>query len=91
MATFAAPQILSHIYGNATAYAGAFLDAAKPVGPLYANVDVAALNVLERAWMDYYTWFDNPVIATGVMAFLMHEVGPDRNSIAFRRLMELGD
>ena len=76
MATFAAPQVLSHIYGNATAYAGAFLEAAKPVGPLYANVDVAALNVLERAWMDYYNWFDNPVIATGVMAFLMHEVGP---------------
>lgn len=74
MATFAAPQILSSLYHNATAIANALLDSSKPVGPLYANVDFSTLNAFETAWTKWYLWFDNPVVATGVMAFLMHEV-----------------
>lgn len=39
---------------------------------LYTGTDVAALNVFEKAWMNWYIWIGNPVIATGLMSFLMH-------------------
>jgi methylsterol monooxygenase len=41
---------------------------------LYADTDYSRLNYLEQAWVSWYVWFDNPVIATGLMSFLIHEV-----------------
>lgn len=41
---------------------------------LYPGVDFAALNWLERLWASYYIWVGNPIIATGLMSFMLHEV-----------------
>ena len=41
---------------------------------LYGGLDLEDLGWLERTWASYYIWMGNPVIATGVMSFLMHEV-----------------
>ncbi|CAD6887995.1 unnamed protein product [Tilletia controversa] len=41
---------------------------------LYAGINPADLNVLERAWASWYIYFGNPVIATGLMSFLLHEI-----------------
>lgn len=40
----------------------------------YADTDISALNWLDQMWVAWYIWIDNPVIATGLMSFLMHEV-----------------
>lgn len=48
---------------------------APAVTNLYQGVDKTQLNVLELAWMSWYERFDSPVVATGVMSFLLHEVG----------------
>ncbi|KAF9039595.1 hypothetical protein BDZ89DRAFT_1060754 [Hymenopellis radicata] len=40
----------------------------------YADTDITALNWLEQMWVAWYIWIDNPVIATGLMSFLMHEL-----------------
>ncbi|WBW73115.1 C-4 methylsterol oxidase Erg25 [Schizosaccharomyces osmophilus] len=32
------------------------------------------LNFFEQVWMAYYKWFDNDVVATGLMSFILHEV-----------------
>lgn len=44
---------------------------------LYTGTDPSSLNILERAWMQWYIYFNNPVIATGVMSFLLHEVSEE--------------
>ncbi|KAG0147467.1 hypothetical protein CROQUDRAFT_656029 [Cronartium quercuum f. sp. fusiforme G11] len=41
---------------------------------LYAGVDLSSLNYPEQLWVKWYLWFGNPVIATGVMSFLLHEI-----------------
>lgn len=41
---------------------------------LYANTDFSKLSWLETQWASWYLWIDNPIIATGLMSFLMHEV-----------------
>lgn len=41
---------------------------------LYPGVDFAALSWLERLWASYYIWVGNPIIATGLMSFVLHEV-----------------
>ncbi|THH04281.1 hypothetical protein EW145_g5640 [Phellinidium pouzarii] len=41
---------------------------------LYANVDFTTLNWFELKWVQWYLWFADPAIATGVMSFLMHEI-----------------
>lgn len=41
---------------------------------LYAGYDFSQLNWAEKLWADWYIWWGNPVIATGIMSFLMHEV-----------------
>lgn len=56
-----------------------FMAAFNPATPvygadLYTGTDPMQLNFLERAWMGWYLWWGNPVIATGVMSFLMHEI-----------------
>jgi methylsterol monooxygenase len=41
---------------------------------LYGDVDLGGLNWLERSWAAYYIWMGNPVLATGLLSFLIHEV-----------------
>ena len=40
----------------------------------YALTDLDALNWFERQWVAWYLLIENPIIATGLMSFLMHEV-----------------
>ena len=41
---------------------------------LYAGTDFSSLSWLEQQWVAWYVWIGNPVIATGLMSFLLHEV-----------------
>jgi methylsterol monooxygenase len=41
---------------------------------LYKGVDPSSLNWFEQQWANYYMWIGNPVIATGLMSFLLHEI-----------------
>jgi len=41
---------------------------------LYQGVDYSALNWAEQMWVKWYVMIGNPIIATGLMSFLMHEV-----------------
>ncbi len=50
------------------------LNATVAAEPLYADTDLQSLNWVEQQWMAWYIWIGNPVIATGLMSFLMHEV-----------------
>ena len=49
---------------------------------LYANTDFSKLSWLETQWAAWYLWIGNPVIATGLMSFLLHEV-----RLSFRLLL----
>lgn len=42
---------------------------------LYPGLEFSSLNWLEKQWAAWYIWIANPVIATGLMSFLLHEVG----------------
>ena len=44
------------------------------VTDLYAGTDFTSLNWLERQWVAWYIWIGNPVVATGLASFLLHEV-----------------
>lgn len=46
--------------------------------PLYGagNFSYTDLSWAEQRWVDWYTYVGDPVIATGVMSFLLHEVRP---------------
>jgi len=39
-----------------------------------SNVHFAQLNWFERQWMAWYLWIGNPLIATGIASFILHEV-----------------
>lgn len=41
---------------------------------VYSNTDFSSLNWLEKQWAGWYILIGNPVIATGLMSFLLHEV-----------------
>ena len=41
---------------------------------LYASTDFSKLNWVENLWAAWYLYFNNPVIATGLASFLLHEV-----------------
>lgn len=41
---------------------------------LYGDVNLGGLNWLERMWASYYITIGNPVLATGLMSFVLHEV-----------------
>lgn len=59
---------VSDLFTNATQFL------APEVTNLYAGVDTSSLNTLELLWMSWYKLFKSPVVATGVMSFLLHEV-----------------
>jgi methylsterol monooxygenase len=39
-----------------------------------AGTDFSKLNWFELQWAAIYIWLGNPIFATGVMSFVMHEV-----------------
>ncbi|KAG8730215.1 C-4 sterol methyl oxidase, partial [Ceratobasidium sp. 414] len=39
-----------------------------------AGTAFSKLNWLESYWAAWYLWVGNPIIATGLMSFIMHEV-----------------
>lgn len=68
-------SFISNLQANATTLVDAFIAASKPIAyDLYEGVNVENLNVFEKAWMNWYLMIGNPIIATGIMSFLMHEV-----------------
>jgi methylsterol monooxygenase len=40
----------------------------------YKGTDLSSLNWFEQQWAAWYIWIGTPVIATGLMSFLLHEV-----------------
>ena len=49
--------------------------ASSVIQQLYDSTDFSSLNWFEQQWAAWYIWVGNPVIATGIMAFVVHEVG----------------
>jgi methylsterol monooxygenase len=41
---------------------------------LYTGTDFSQLSWFEKQWAAWYIWIGNPVIATGLASFIMHEV-----------------
>jgi len=39
-----------------------------------AGTDFSSLNWLEANWAAWYMWVGNPILATGILSFVMHEV-----------------
>ncbi|KAJ3929215.1 MAG: hypothetical protein NXY57DRAFT_1050147 [Lentinula lateritia] len=52
----------------------AFNSTASSVDALYPGTDLSSLNWAEQQWVAWYVWWGNPVIATGMISFLMHEI-----------------
>ncbi|THU99901.1 hypothetical protein K435DRAFT_855270 [Dendrothele bispora CBS 962.96] len=45
---------------------------------LYSGVDSSSLNWAEQKWVAWYVYWGNPVIATGLLGFLMHKKVPSK-------------
>ncbi|KIK59671.1 hypothetical protein GYMLUDRAFT_44109 [Collybiopsis luxurians FD-317 M1] len=41
---------------------------------LYKGTDFSSLNWAEQKWVAWYMYWNNPIIATGMISFLMHEI-----------------
>ncbi|KAF9530672.1 C4-methyl sterol oxidase [Crepidotus variabilis] len=54
-------------HNSTAAVASSFIDA-------YTGTDFSSLSWLEQQWVAWYVWVGNPIIATGLMSFLMHEL-----------------
>ncbi|KAK4058028.1 C-4 sterol methyl oxidase [Microbotryomycetes sp. JL221] len=67
--------MINNLMSNATTLVDQVIAASKPLGyDLYQNIDTTQLNVVERLWMQWYQYWGNPIIATGIMSFMMHEL-----------------
>lgn len=72
MASF---DYLLHVFQGLKENASVFIStAADSQQSLYSTINPAQLGVLERLWFAYYSYFSDPVLATGILAFLVHEV-----------------
>ncbi|KAG8936776.1 C-4 sterol methyl oxidase [Tulasnella sp. 418] len=40
----------------------------------YSQIDFSNLSWAEKQWAAWYIWVGNPVLATGIMSFVMHEL-----------------
>lgn len=65
-------EFLSQVIHNTTV--PAHLVEASASSPLYSSIDFASLNIFEQLWARWYMWIGNPVLATGIMSFVLHEV-----------------
>lgn len=70
-------QTLASAFNPATSVYGA---------DLYTGTNVDSLNVFEKAWMQWYMYWGNPVIATGIMSFLLHEVRSSKSAARWYHL-----
>lgn len=68
MATF---DLFQGLKENATTFISTAADSQQM---LYSTINPAQLGLLERLWFSYYSYFSDPVLATGIMSFVMHEV-----------------
>jgi hypothetical protein len=53
---------------------------------LYSGVDYSSLSWAEQKWVAWYVYWGNPVIATGLISFLMHEVCQNFFGFAFESI-----
>ncbi|GAA5887660.1 hypothetical protein JCM6882_001487 [Rhodosporidiobolus microsporus] len=67
--------IYEQLYQNATVLVTDFIEQTKVRNhDLYAGMDLSQLNWAEQAWANWYNYIGSPVLATGIMSFVMHEV-----------------
>ena len=59
------PVVASHIQT---------MNATESQNTLYGATELSSLSWLERSWASYYIWMGNPIIATGLLSFLLHEI-----------------
>ena len=88
--------IVSQLFNNATVLVTNFVEQAKHYNPdLYSSIDLTQLNWLERQWTAWYSYWGNPIIATGIMSFVMHEVsslfffGGNQSGVAIKERVKL--
>ena len=62
----------SHMSLNSTA-SSAFYE-------LYGGADFSSLSWFEQQWANWYIWIGNPVAATGLLAFIVHEVSKNMDA-----------
>jgi methylsterol monooxygenase len=55
------------VFANATALPSLYYE-------MYPGTDLASLSWLEQQWVHWYVSIGNPVLATGLASFLLHEV-----------------
>ena len=74
-------------------YAPLIADQFRPVNAttsqnqLYGAIDFSALSWLEKTWSSYYIWMGNPVLATGLLSFIVHEVSEDTAIVRRLRML----
>ncbi|ORY84652.1 fatty acid hydroxylase superfamily-domain-containing protein [Leucosporidium creatinivorum] len=69
MATF--DLLYQGLKQNATTFISTAADSQQM---LYSTINPAQLGFLERLWFAYYSYLRDPVLATGIMSFLLHEL-----------------
>jgi methylsterol monooxygenase len=55
------------------------MNATETHNALYGGMELSQLSWMERTWASYYIWMGNPIIATGLLSFVLHEVGDGEN------------
>jgi len=73
MASYLTP-LLSHSINYTSQYFANSTSSTLPPQNLYATTDFNQLNFFEQKWTQWYIYWGNPVVATGVMSFLLHEL-----------------
>merc|ERR1711939_43119 len=67
-------SVYEQMFNNATVLVTNFVETTKhEAASFYAGVDPTQLNWLERLWMNWYIKIGDPILATGIMSFVMHE------------------
>ncbi|GAA5859694.1 hypothetical protein JCM5296_004482 [Sporobolomyces johnsonii] len=70
-----AAPLYTQLYHNATTIVTQFVESTKQFDhDLYRGIDLSQLSWFEQAWASWYSYIGNPIIATGIMSFLMHEL-----------------
>jgi methylsterol monooxygenase len=50
------------------------MNATETHNALYGGMELSQLSWMERTWASYYIWMGNPILATGLLSFVLHEV-----------------
>lgn len=74
------------LYNNATVLVKNFVAETQVRNhDLYNGLDLSQLNWLEQAWGQWYNYWGSPILATGILAFIMHEVRFSRRLSRLKR------